>query len=279
MLEVDLVVVGNLLIDDLPHDPASPGGAALFAALAARCCGLSVGVHSVVGTDYPLHWLEEAGVQLSLQRLDGPSGRTVIRYRPEGRTLERRGPDHRTLSPTTFHPFRAKMVHVAPMPTDIQAFHLSNCAPQSALLDPFPWLDRLSWQAFCPLRDRIAALLVNDEELRISLDELNSDVWVVHKQGARGGVTRNPVLSWQAASMCVVDQTGAGDSFAAGLAAGLCRGESKSQALEQAVLAAGWALSGAGASELYRRAALAGPGPDSETKDRTPPKRAWKSPP
>lgn len=256
MVKVDLVVIGNLLIDDLPNDPNSPGGAALFTALAARCCGLSVGVHSVVGTDYPLHWLEEAGIQLSLQRLNGPSGRTVIRYRPEGRTLERHGPDHRTLSPTTFHPFRTKMVHIAPMPTDIQAFHLANCPPQSVLLDPFPWLDHRSWEAFRPLRNRIAALLINDEELKMSLDELDSDVWIVHKQGARGGQTRNPALFWQAASMGVVDPTGAGDSFAAGLAAGLCRGESKSQALEQAVLAAGWALSGAGASALYRRSRL-----------------------
>ena len=252
---VDLVVIGNLLIDDLPHNSESPGGAALFTALAARCCGLSVGVHSVIGDDYPVHWLEEAGVHLSLLRLQGPGGRTVIRYTQGGRTLEHRGPDHRKLSPQTVHPFDARMVHIAPMPTELQAFHLAACSPRSALLDPYPWLDFTSWSHFHPLRDRIAALLVNEEELKMKLDELEGDVWTVHKQGARGGVTLHPRLSWQAASVDVVDQTGAGDAFAAGLAAGLLAGKERLAALQKGAEVASWALADYGADELLRRAA------------------------
>lgn len=256
MTPVDLVVIGNLLIDDLPHDSNSPGGAVLFTALAARCCGLSVGVHSVVGNDYPVHWLEEAGVHLSLLRLEGPGGRTVIRYTPQGRTLEHWGPGHQELSPQTTHPFQAGMVHIAPMPTEIQAFHLAACESRTALLDPYPWLDRESWSAFRTPRDRLAALLVNDEELKMELGEIDSDVWVVHKQGARGGVTRNPNLAWSPKSANVVDPTGAGDAFAAGLAAGLLTETELLAALGKGAEAASWALTDFGAGGLYRRALL-----------------------
>lgn len=254
MRQVDLVVVGNLLLDDLPHGSNIPGGAALFTALAARCCGLSVGVHSVVGEDYPLDWLEETGVQLSLQRLPGPGGRTVIRYTPQGRTLEHRGPGHRQLSPQTPHPFQAAMVHIAPMPTDLQAFHLSHAASGSALLDPYPVFDADSWAQFAPWRQRLAALLANEEELRLDPTTLPRDVWMVLKQAERGGTTFNPTYHWSAVPTEVVDLTGAGDSFAAGLAAGLLAGQSREEALQTAAKVASWALSGVGAEALYRRA-------------------------
>ena len=254
MKSVDLVVIGNLLIDDLPHDSNSPGGAVLFTALAARCCGLSVGVHSVVGDDYPVHLLEEAGVHLSLHRLDGPGGRTVIRYTPEGRTLEHCGPGHHEMTPQIVHPFQARMVHIAPMPTELQAFHLAACAPGTALLDPYPWLDNETWSAFRPYRDKVAALLVNDEELKMDLDEIEPDVWIVHKQGCKGGTTRNPEHSWEAAPIAVVDPTGAGDAFAAGLAAGLLSLSEPRVALQQASITASWALTDIGASGLHRQA-------------------------
>ncbi len=210
----------------------------------------------MVGNDYPVHWLEEAGVHLSLLRLDGPGGRTVIRYTSQGRTLEHRGPGHRELSPQIIHPFQARMVHIAPMPTEIQAFHLAACEPRTALLDPYPWLSHESWSAFRNHRDRIAALLVNDEELKMELDEIDSDVWVVHKQGARGGVTRNPHLKWSSKPANVVDPTGAGDAFAAGLAAGLLTETEPLAALRKGAEAAGWALADFGADGLYRRALL-----------------------
>jgi sugar/nucleoside kinase (ribokinase family) len=251
---VDLVVVGNLLLDDLPHGADVPGGAALFTALAARCCGLKVAVHSVVGEDYPLHWLEEVGVHLSLVRLKGPGGRTVIRYTPNGRTLEHQGPCHRELSPQVGHPYRTSLVHIAPMPTDIQAFHLGLCPKQGALLDPYPVLDAATWAQFAPLRDRLAALLLNEEELQVDPSELGGDVWSVLKQAERGGVTHNPGLRWGAVATQVVDLTGAGDAFAAGLAAGWVRGLGRQQSLDLGAEAASWALSEVGAQGLYRRA-------------------------
>lgn len=254
MTSVDLVVIGNLLLDDLPHGVDIPGGAALFTALAARCQGLSVAVHSVVGEDYPLSWLEEAGIHLSLERLQGPGGRTVIRYTPQGRTLQHRGPCHRELSPSNPHPYQARMVHIAPMPTDMQAFHLQHCAPGTALLDPYPVLDAQTWPQFSSYRDRLAALLINEEECFLDPDALEDDVWAVLKQGARGGRSFNPSCSWVPAVADIVCVTGAGDAFAAGLAAGLLRGESHQQALETAAQTAAWALPMVGAEALYQHA-------------------------
>lgn len=254
MSKVDLVVIGNLLLDDLPHGVDIPGGAALFTALAARCCGLSVAVHSVIGEDYPLQWLEETGIHLSLVRLPGPGGRTVIRYTPQGRTLRHVGPCHRELSPQKEHPFETSLVHIAPMPTDIQALHLSRCAPGTALLDPYPVFDERTWSAFYPYRDRLAALLLNEEEMRIGLEAIGDDVWAVLKQAERGGVTANPNLRWQAVAVKVVDFTGAGDAFAAGLAAGLLSGAGHQAALDWGARTAALALTAVGAEGLYRRA-------------------------
>lgn len=254
MTSVDLVVIGNLLLDDLPHGVNIPGGAALFTALAARCCGLSVAVHSVVGDDYPVHWLEEAGIHLSLKRLDGPGGRTVIRYTPEGRTLQHQGPCHRELSPQVAHPYKAGLVHLAPMPTDIQAYHLSQSPRRGATLDPYPVLDQATWAHFSSYQDRLAALLLNEEELRMDVEDLGESAWVVLKQAERGGETRHPALRWEAVPTEVVDLTGAGDAFAAGLASGLLREESRQSALDRGAQAASWALQSVGADALYRRA-------------------------
>lgn len=253
MRSVDLVVIGNLLLDCLPHGENIPGGAVLYTALAARCCGLTVGVHSVVGNDYPIDILEDAGVHLSLIRLSGPGGRTKISYTDHGRSLEHIGPSHAKLSPQTPHPFQAKIVHIAPMPTSIQAFHLGNCAKMSAFLDPYPLLDPATWPIFYPFCDRLLALLVNEEELAIELKLLGDDIWILLKQGEKGGIAFNPDSSWSAVPVRALDLTGAGDSFAGGLAAGLLEYGVKDKALARAARVASWALSGVGASGLLRR--------------------------
>ena len=247
-------MVGNLLLDDLPHGVNVPGGAALFTALAARCQGLEVAVHSVVGKDYPVGLLEDAGIHLSLQRLDGPGGRTIIRYPSTGRTLEHRGPSHRELSPERLHPFRTDLVHIAPMPTKVQAYHLEHAQKRGAFLDPYPFLCPQTWSDFEPHRDHLAALLLNQEELRMNLEDLGTDNWIVLKQAERGGVTHHPGLTWDAVTTEVVDLTGAGDAFAGGLAAGLIQGLAPEAALRLAAETASWVLGAVGAQGLLNRA-------------------------
>lgn len=255
MRRVDLVVVGNLLLDDLSHGVNIPGGAALFTALAARCHGLEVAVHSVVGDDYPVSLLEDVGIHLSLKRIDGPGGRTIIRYPASGRTLEHRGPSHRELSPESPHPFHTNLVHIAPMPTEVQGYHLERTPKNGALLDPYPFLSPGTWTAFEPHRKSLAALLLNQEEMRMDLDELGSRNWIVFKQAEAGGVTYHPSLRWDAVPTEIVDLTGAGDAFAGGLAAGLIRGLDQTDALRLAAETASWALGTVGAQGLLKRAA------------------------
>jgi hypothetical protein len=69
----DLVVSGNLLVDDMVFPDgrtrmAEPGGATLYGALGASLWGLTAGVASVRGDDYPaaaLDALTARGVDLS----------------------------------------------------------------------------------------------------------------------------------------------------------------------------------------------------------------------
>ena len=84
----DLVVLGNLLVDDIVFGDgttrmAEPGGAAIYSALGARLWGLDVGVVSVLGTDYPdwaLAGMAEGGIDLAGVHLLGRPGiRSAVR--------------------------------------------------------------------------------------------------------------------------------------------------------------------------------------------------------
>src|SRR6185436_3617845 len=81
----DLVVLGNLLVDDMVFPDgrtrmSEPGGATLYATLGASLWGLSAGVASVRGDDYPafaLDALTARGVDLAgVRPLDRPGLRT-----------------------------------------------------------------------------------------------------------------------------------------------------------------------------------------------------------
>lgn len=230
--DVDLVVIGNLLLDQFPDGEVRAGGAALFTALAARAAGLRVGVHSVVGTDFPTKLLSDRGVQLSLQRLPHPGGRTLITYRGDERTLEHCGPGHEAMTPQTPHPFRARFVHLAPMPRKWQLFHLSQADPETAFLDPYPEFSDGYLEEVLPLAQRLRYLILNEQELQCDLSQIPKCLPVLLKQGPRGGVCLSSGERWQAQSVKVVDPTGAGDSFVAGLVAGMVQEVGLQRSLE-----------------------------------------------
>ena len=221
---VDVAVIGNLLIDELPGPVIEPGGAALYLSLAAAKAGARVGLHSVVGEDYPLQQLEKAGVDFSLRRLSGAGGRTVIEYLDEGRRLTHVGPGHQVMTPQAPHPFEATKVIVAPMPWEWQLFHLDACKPGSAFLDPYPTLNETRWRTLSKRLDKLHFLVVNIEELEMDLEEIPEDVPILVKEGPKGGYHRPSGLRWEAPPVKVIDPTGAGDSFLAGVAVGAARG-------------------------------------------------------
>ena len=114
----DVVVIGNLTIDDIVHangetTMASPGGNTLHAAAGARIWGVSVGVVARVGADFPaaaLDRLRDAGIDiLGLRPIAGPTVRNWVVYEEDGRrTWVYRTPPERSLE-------------VAPRPEDVPA--------------------------------------------------------------------------------------------------------------------------------------------------------------
>src|SRR5207237_9742008 len=92
----DLVLLGNLLVDDIVlRDGRSlmgePGGAMLYAALAARLWGTRVGLVTIAGSDYPtaaLQALAARGVDLAgVRHISRPGVRTWLLYEPAGRRV------------------------------------------------------------------------------------------------------------------------------------------------------------------------------------------------
>ena len=248
------MVIGNLLIDELPSGVVEPGGAALYISLAAARGGARVGLHSVVGADYPLNALEKAGVALSLERLAGPGGRTVIQYLPGGRTLEHVGPGHQTMTPQQPHPFEASLVVLAPMPWEWQMYHLDRAPPSGAFLDPYPTLDSSRWNDLKSRVDKLRLLVLNKEELEIDIDIIPKEVPVLLKEGAEGGYCRLNGRRWQALSVEVKDPTGAGDSFLGALAAGLVLGRDWEECLRQGAESAASVIGDIGARSFYSSA-------------------------
>ena len=230
-MRVDLAVVGNLLIDELPDDVVEPGGAALYISLAAASVGATVGLHSVVGEDYPLDILQSAGVKLSLTRLVGAGGRTVIRYQASGRTLSHVGPGHQVMTPQKPHSFQAPLTVLAPMPWEWQLYHLDRCPPGSAFLDPYPTLNEVRLKELMGRVDRLRFLVLNREELEVPLADIPESIPLILKEGADGGYCRLSKRRWEALSTQVIDPTGAGDSFLGAAAAGLALGRDWAECL------------------------------------------------
>lgn len=249
--QVDLVVIGNLLIDELPGPLVEPGGAALYSSLAATRSGLRVGLHSVVGTDYPVQPLIDADVKLSLHRLDGPGGRTVIRYTERGRALTHAGPGHEVMTPQTAQPFEASLVLLCPMPWTWQMYHLDRCLPGSAFLDPYPTLNEKRWRELEKRTDKLRYLVLNSEELEMDLSMIPESVPVIVKEGPRGGYCRLTGVRWEALNVAVVDPTGAGDSFIAGVASGLVQGLEWKHCLRRGAEIAAVVIQDIGARAFY----------------------------
>lgn len=151
----DLVVLGNLLVDDvvLPDGRtrfAQPGGACLYLALGAALWGLRVGLVSVLGNEYPapvLEALAARGVDLLGVRRPGRAGlRTWLLYEGARRRVVHRleGPSHAEVSPGPADipetSRSARAFHLAPMHLEIQARlvdAIRSWSPARLSLDPY----------------------------------------------------------------------------------------------------------------------------------------------
>lgn len=286
----ELVLVGNLLVDDLVYDDGTtrmgqPGGALLHAAIAATAFGAKVGCVSIVGSDYPAHALaalEARGVSLEgVSRLEGPGVRVWLLYEAGARRmipwLGR--PTHADVSPLPESFPRAydgaKGVHVAPMPWARQAAFVAAVGRggQQVSLDPCEPLDDAGLDRVRSALAHVDVLFVSDDEVAFvdpagALPSLATGrtKCVLHRRGREGGVvyqSDGTRTTWSAFPTSEVDPTGAGDVFAAAFMAAWVGGASLRDAVARGAAAASVAVEGVGASallgvgegELVRRAA------------------------
>lgn len=272
----DLVLLGNLLVDDVVFldgrtRMCEPGGAVLYGALAAALCGVRVGLASVRGTDYPA-WafeaLRERGIDTTgVSELGRPGLRTWLLYEGRRRHVVHRldGPTHAELSPGAVPWPDARAYHLAPMPAEVQRSLLRSIHGRPALvsLDPYLLLTPETFDSWKELASLVDTLFLSDDEWGLSTAEplgvlrslagrrLRHIVW---KRGEQGGwlydARKDSVLPWAARPGPVVDPTGAGDAFAAGLLAGWLQGRPDASALQQGVVAASLAIEDWGAAGL-----------------------------
>jgi sugar/nucleoside kinase (ribokinase family) len=255
-----------------------PGGALLYGALGATLWQSRPGLVSVLGDDYPaqvLEKLQQLGVDLTgVRPLGRPGVRTWLLYEGDVRRLIHRlgCPTHAEVSPgPELVPAEwraARAFHLAPMPFQSQRALLASL-PHSipfVSVDPHQPIteDTLDeWRAALANAD---AFFPGEDELL--LEEAQTDPhralrrlvsgrlrFVVFKRGARGGVLYDAhderFYSWKARAAEVVDPTGAGDAFAAGLILAHLEGLPIEACLQRAVVTASFAVAGWGPDALF----------------------------
>lgn len=280
----DLVLCGNLLVDDLVFPDGrthmgQPGGAVLYASLAAALWGARVGALSVAGEDYPPHALDAlrlrevdlAGVRAS----DRPSLRTWLLYEGRIRRVIHRlsGPSHEEVSPTPADIpsdwASARAFHLAPMPMATQRALLTRFEAASPTgfvsLDPYvpvteasldAWRETLAHcDAFFPSEDELlleeAATDPRAALLRLAGGRLR---FIAFKRGLKGGLlydaAHDRFHEWAPRTDGLADPTGAGDAFAAGFITAHLEGLPVEACLERAVVTASFAIEAWGAEGL-----------------------------
>jgi ribokinase len=274
----DLVVLGNLLVDDVVFPDGrtrfgEAGGACLYLALAAALWDVRVGLVSVVGDAYPARALEglaARGVDLGgLRRLGAPGLRTWLLYEGARRRVVHRleGPTHADVSPTAADVpeawRRARAIHLAPMPIETQACLVRAMSGWDAQLslDPYALVTPETHPTVAPVLAGVDTLFLSEDELELGSGDRRDALpgllggrlrRIAFKRGAKGGIfcDEGGFLDWAPRAAAVVDPTGAGDAFAAGVWAGWLRGESKARALARGVVTASFAIEAWGADGL-----------------------------
>ena len=288
----DLVLLGNLLVDDVVFADGrtrmgEPGGAMLYAALAASRWDVRTGCVSLLGDDYPraaLDALRTRGVALEgVHPLHRNGVRTWLLY--EGairRVIHRLGcPAHEAVSPEPAHvpaAWRtARAFHLAPMPIDTQAALVrairaweSPERPAFISLDPHLVVTPDTLGRHRALLAEVDAFFPSDDELLLAdaaRDPAGTAAslcsgrleFVAWKRGAQGGTLYDArtkrAHTWAPRAARVEDPTGAGDAFMAGFVSALLerrevQGQVVERALRRGVVTASFAIEASGADGL-----------------------------
>lgn len=273
MAAPDLVVLGNLLVDDVVFADGrtrmgEPGGATLYASLAAALWGVRTGLVSMRGAQYPawaLDALQARGVDLGgVHTVEGAGLRTWLLYEGRRRRVVHHldGPTHEQVSPTLEHvppAWRAATAfHIAPMPFEIQGGLVHQLRAVTAArisLDPHLAVRASTTDQWRTVLPAVDVLFVSEDELHPGEEDAATLAatlaggrlgLLLFKRGSRGGVAcdlgQRRLIEWPARAMRVVDPTGAGDAFAAGVLAGLERGDPLPRSLARGAVSASFAI-------------------------------------
>jgi sugar/nucleoside kinase (ribokinase family)/fructoselysine-6-P-deglycase FrlB-like protein len=277
-----VIVVGNLTIDDvvLPDGTtqmASVGGNSLYTALGVRLWQSHVGIVTRCGEDFPHDlpaMLNALGIATEgVVDIAGPTVRNWVVYETNGqRNWIYRTPRERSREvavqdqdiPVAWLEVEPPpVVHITAMPLDAAEAivdKVRQVSPHARItLDTHEdyvvdYRNRLRAlagriDAFLPSRAELTDLVGYDDPLRALADLSNLPTpIIVVKMGAEG------VLVWNKAngtlhevgiaSGPVVDETGAGDAFCGGFAAGLSLGYGAVEAAQRGTIAASYAVAG-----------------------------------
>lgn len=270
----DLVLLGNLLVDDLVFPDGrtrmgQPGGAMLYSSLASVLWGAKVGCVSIRGEDYPadaLAHLAKRGIALDgIVELGKPGMRTWLLYEGRVRRVVHRlaCPTHEEVSPEPEQvpaAWRgAKAFHLAPMPIDQQERQARALGAGGALvsIDPYELVTEATLPRWREVLAHADAFFPSEDELL--LDDAQTDPraaikrlcggrlrFVLYKRGLKGGIAydarEDRFHEWTARTNGVIDPTGAGDSFAAGFLSAHLEGRPVPECLRRGVVGASFAI-------------------------------------
>jgi ribokinase len=282
---LDLVVIGNLLIDDAVFPDGrtimrEPGGACLYMSLSAALWGARVAVVSARGDDYPpvaLDAMLRHGVDLSgVRELEGPGLRTWLLYEAGGRrVIHHLGlPSHDEVSPEPraipTHCLEARAFHLAPMPLARQAELVRALAPRREAglsIDPHEPVTEENLGEWREVLAQVDAFFVSEDELRLEGAEDDPRAaarrlaggrlrFVAFKRGSRGGLLYDArsegFIEWPPVPRLTGDPTGCGDAFAGGFLAAVLAGGDVQDALDQGAISVSFCLEDWGARSLMR---------------------------
>jgi ribokinase len=276
-----VLVVGYLSIDTLATVSGRradvPGGAALYAALAARQAGAAVSIAACIGEDYPRAWLDRIvalGIDLSrVMQVGGATRRARLIHRASGERLSDHFADplwwERTaaLAPVIAGDVSGSDIVVAapvPIASLERVARLADRSSVPVIADTSEAFAARFGTDLLDLLPKIALFAPSREETRILCPGSTDDAAVhilagrgpsiVQKRGADGLAVcerEGEALFLQPAeATTVVDPTGAGDALVGALAAGLASGRSLREALSMAGGVAALTVSGIGPTAL-----------------------------
>ncbi|OLC14999.1 MAG: hypothetical protein AUH29_08970 [Candidatus Rokubacteria bacterium 13_1_40CM_69_27] len=265
----DFVAVGHVTLDRF-GEITRPGGAALFAAITAHRLGLSAGILTSHGEDFPLE-----AIPPQIEVVNAPSPHTTVfeHRREAGRRRLRLVASARPLSPADVPPdwLDAELVLLAPVFGEVDPAFAGTFTEATLAAEAQGWLrgagpaGEVTPQPWTPppgLLGRLLALFVSAEDVRgqePSLAEWLQRLPLAAVTAGRAGAllyVSGQRYEVRARPTREADPTGAGDVFAAAFLASYRLDGNPWQAAAAGACAAALSVEGEGWSTVPDRAAL-----------------------